>query len=133
MGGSPNCALLGSSTGQKGEKEAEINTPSCSHRQAFCSLLYNHPSALAPYTLPNFRPAAVPDHKWLLIFPSPCTSILFSDVLHNHFFPPSFSFTSDFSPVHSAGPATFLHTRQSDAEAGGKSWECPCISSFSPV
>lgn len=69
--------LLGSWTEQKYEKEAEINTPSCFHRQVFFSLLYNHLSALAPYT--TAKPQACSSARsqaWLLLFPSPCTSIL---------------------------------------------------------
>lgn len=55
MGGSPNCALLGSWTGQKHEKETEINTSSCSHRQVFFSLLYKHPNASAPNTTAKLK------------------------------------------------------------------------------
>lgn len=90
-----------------------------------------------PTPLQNSRPAAVPDHKCgCCSFHHPALPSCCPDVLHNHFFPPFhlvFLSHQIFSPVHSAGTATFLHTGQSDAEAGGNSWERPCISCSSPT
>lgn len=75
MGGSPNCTLLGSLTGQKCEKETEINIPPCSHRQVF-SLLYNHLSALVPHTPAKLWTCSSAGlQALLLLFPSPCVSI----------------------------------------------------------
>lgn len=74
MGGSPNCALLGSWTRQECEKEAEINAPSCSPRQVFFSL-----QPLAPYTTAKLQAcSSARSQVWLLLFASPCTSILLS-------------------------------------------------------
>lgn len=102
MGGSPNCALLGSWTRQKCEKEAEINASSCSHRQVFFSLLYNHPSALAPYITAKLQAcSSARSQAWLLLFPSPCTSILLSWCPSQPLLPSfstCFSLTSDFQP-----------------------------------
>lgn len=71
---------------------------------ALCITLHFHPVVLMSFTTTS--------------------SLLFQLVFLSH---------QIFSPVHSAATATFLHTGQSEAEAGGNSWERPCISCCSPT
>lgn len=123
--------LMGSWTGQKYEKEAGINTPSYfSHRQVFCS-------PQPPECLGSLHHCKTPGLQQCQI-----TSVAVALSIPLHFHPVvlmSITTTSSlllqlaflshqiFSPVHSAATATFLHTRQTDAEVAGNSWECPCI------
>lgn len=131
MRGSPNATVLGSLTGQKYEKETEINIPPCSHRQVSSSLLYSHISASVPHTTANLWTCSRPGLQvLLLLFPPPEFTSRCPPVLPNHFFSPAPT-CQIFSPVYSAATATFLCAGWSGAKAGGSSWGRSCTRCFS--
>lgn len=133
MGGSPNATVLGSLTGQKREKETEINVPPCSHGQVSFSLLYNHLSASVPRTTADLWTCSRAGLQvLLLLFLPPCISIPLSSCPSQPLLP-SCPNLSDFQPSLQCSHCNISMCRMEQQKAGGNSWGHSCTRSFGPT